>query len=70
MRRYLKAQVTAKRFDEVGAWVAGVLLLAVCTALGLLMASELPPRTNFLIGAAVGAGWMVLAVVGHQLRGR
>lgn len=69
MRRFLNARVTTKGFDETASLAAGVLLLAACTALALLMLSELSPRTTFLLGAAVGAGWLVLAQTArHVLR--
>jgi hypothetical protein len=63
MKRLFNSRVTARRFDEAAALVVATCLLAACTVLALLMVSELPPRTTFLLGAAVGAGWTVLAVI-------
>jgi hypothetical protein len=68
MNRWLNVRVTAKRFDEVGALVVGVALLAGCTALSWLMLPELPVRTTFILGASLGAAWMGLAGVAGQLR--
>jgi hypothetical protein len=61
MRRFLSGRVTTKGFDETASLAAGVLLLAACTSLVLLMLWELHPRTTFFLGAAIGAAWLVLA---------
>jgi hypothetical protein len=67
MRRFLIARVTPRRFDGAAALVAGVLLLTTCTALAVLMLAELSRGTTFVLGAAVGAAWLVLAQVAWQL---
>jgi hypothetical protein len=62
--------VTTKRTDETASLAVGVLLLAACTTLALLMIGELPPRTTFFLGAAVGVAWLVLGQVAWGLRRR
>jgi hypothetical protein len=67
MRRLLSVRVTQRRIDGPAALVVGVSLLATCTALVLLMLPELSRIATFVLGAAVGAAWLVLAQVAWQV---
>jgi hypothetical protein len=61
MARLLKVKVSPDGFDRVASWVAGVGLLAACTAISLAALPTVPSPTGFVLGVGIGVAWAVVA---------
>jgi hypothetical protein len=64
MRQLFSLRVTPAVFDERASWVAAVLLLLLCSGLGLAMQPALPWPNGILVLTSLMAGWGVLGWLG------